>query len=233
MLAYGEQAHELYEKGVAKMEKDNCVEAVKLFERLRSKYPFTSESILAELRIADCDFQQQDYAQAAVRYKEFARNHSAHPEVDYATFRNALSTYKRIPKEWFILPPVYERDQTATKEAMAKFRAFITSYPGSEHVEEAQEYLVDCERQLAEHELYVAKFYLKKDKYDGTLARIRTVIEKYPSSGMVPEAVLIMGETYLKAGKPDQAKATFMSIVKDYPQTHQAKQAREYLEKLD
>ncbi len=233
MLAYGEEARTLYEKGVAKMEKDNCTEAVKLFEKLRSKYPFTGESILAELRMADCDFMQQNYAQAAVRYKEFASNHSAHPDVDYATFRNALATFKRIPKDWFILPPVFERDQTATKEALAKFRAFVKSYPTSNHVEEAEGYIVECTKQLAEHELYVARYYLDKKKYDGALARVQTVIEEYPKSGLVPEAVLIMGETFLESGKTDQARATFMSIVKDYPQTYQAKQAKKYLKKLD
>lgn len=233
MLAYGEEAQSLYDRGVAKMEKDNCVEAVKLFEKLRSQYPFTSESILAELRIADCDFQQQNYAQASVRYKEFAKNHSAHPEVDYATFRNALSVYKRIPKSWFILPPVWERDQVATKEALSKFRAFMKAYPGSEYVEEAQALAIDCMKQLAKHELYVAEYYLKKKKYDGALARVQTVIEDYPSSGLKPQAVLIMGETYLEAGKPDQARAAFMSIINDFPQTHQAKQAKKYLKKLD
>jgi outer membrane protein assembly factor BamD len=233
MLAYGEEAKALYDKGVVKMNKDNCVEAVKLFEKIRSKYPFTSESIMAELRIADCDFQQQNYAQAAARYKEFAKNHSAHPEVDYAHFKDALSTFNRIPKDWFILPPTFERDQAATKEALSKFRAFMKSYPNSEYVQEAQSYIIKCTKQLAKHELYVAKFYLKKKKYEGALARVQTVIEDYPSSGMVPDAILIMGETYLKAGKPDQAKATFMGIVKDFPQSHQAKQAKKYLKKLD
>lgn len=232
MLSYGEEAETLYAKGVAKMEKDNCTDAIKFFEKLRSQFPFTSESILAELRIADCEFQQQNYAQAAARYKEFAHSHSAHPEVDYATFRNALSTYKRIPKSWFILPPVYERDQAATKEALSKFKAFINSFPMSDLVPEAKKHIQDCMKQLAEHELYVARFYLKRKKYDGTLERCQIVIDKYDGSGLVPEAILIKGETYLKSGKPDQAGATFLRVVQDYPQTYQAKQAKKYLEAL-
>jgi outer membrane protein assembly factor BamD len=232
MLSYAEKAESLYARGLVKMEKDNCTDAIKIFEKIRTTYPFTSEATLAELRIADCEFQQQNYAQAGVRYKEFASNHSAHPDVDYATFRNALSVYKRIPKEWFILPPVHERDQAATKEALAKFRAFINSFPLSDHVEEAKEYAEDCMRQLAEHELYVARFYLKKKKYEGTLARCQNVIDKYPGSGLVPEAILIKAETYLKSGKKDQARATFLRIIEDYPQSFQAKQAKKYLKAL-
>ena len=232
MLSYAEEAETLYAKGMAKMEKDNCTEAIKFFDKLRAQFPFTSESILAELRIADCEYQQQNYAQASVRYKEFANSHSAHPDVDYATFRNALSTYKRIPKSWFILPPVHERDQAATKEALAKFKAFINSFPASEHVPEAKKLMADCMRQLAEHELYVARFYLKKKKYKGTLARCQNVIDKYPESGLVPTAILVKGQTYLKSGKPDQARATFLRVVEDYPQSYQAKQAKKYLEAL-
>jgi outer membrane protein assembly factor BamD len=232
MLSYAEKAETLYAKGMAKLEKDNCTDAIKLFETLRSTYPFTSESVMAELRIADCEFKQQNWAQAAVRYKEFANNHSAHPDVDYATYRNALSTYKQIPKSVFILPPVHERDQAATKEALAKFRSFINSYPQSEHVKEAKKLLADCMRQLAEHELYVARYYLKKKKYAGTLARCQTVVDDYPESGMVPEAILVMAETFLKSGKRDQARATFLRVIEDYPQSFQAKQAKKYLKAL-
>lgn len=232
MLSYAEEAETLYAKGMEKFEKDNCTDAIKIFEKLRSQFPFTGESILAELRIADCEFNQQNYAQAGVRYREFANNHGAHPDVDYATFRNALSTYKRIPKNWFILPPVHERDQGAAKEALSKFRAFVNSFPLSEHTDEAKKYIKKCMKQLAKHELYVARFYLKKKKYDGTLARVQTVIDKYPESGLVPEAILIKAETYLKAGKTDQARATFLRIIEDYPQSYQAKQAKKYLKAL-
>ncbi len=232
MLSYGEEAGSIYAKGLEKMAKDNCTEAVKLFEKIKTQYPFTSESILSELRIADCDFKQQNYAQAAVRYKDFAEKHSTHPDVDYATFRNALSTYKRIPKDWFILPPVHERDQAATKEALAKFRAFVNSYPLTKYAPEAEDYIEVCMAQLAEHELYVARYYLKKKKFEGALARAQNVIDDYEQSGLVPEAMLVMGEIYLQAGKPDQARATFMKIVADYPGTHEAKQAKKYLKAL-
>jgi len=233
MLSYAEEAEALYAQGMEKIDKDNCTDAKKIFERLRSQFPFSPESVLAELRIADCEFKEQNYAQASARYKEFADNHGAHPDVDYATYRNALSTFMRIPKDWFILPPVYERDQAATKEALAKFRAFIMSYPQSQYVGEAKVHMVSCMKQLAEHELYVARFYLKKKKYDGALARAQTVVDKYQESGLVPDAIFIMAETYLKAGKKDQARITFMKIMEDFPQSFQAKQAERYLEALE
>jgi outer membrane protein assembly factor BamD len=229
MLSYSKDAAELYQKGMKKFEAHACIEAVKIFTELKEKYPFSRYSQKAELRIADCDFDTEEYAGASQKYKEFTQRYPSHEDVDYASYKRALSTYKRIPGKLFILPPVYERDQSYIKEAAREFKLFLDDYPDSEHYEEARKYYVECLDLLAEHELYVARFYFKKGKYKGTINRCNRVIEKLKDSVLVPEAILLLGECYLKMKKKDQAIATFEFLESSFASSFQAKQAKEYL----
>ena len=233
MLTYSKDAAELYKKGMKKFKGAGCVEAVKIFTQLKEKYPFSRYSQLADLRIADCDFDTEEYASASQRYKEFAQRYPSHKDVDYASFKRALATYKRIPGSSFIMPPVYERDQSFVKEAAREFRVFLDNYPGSEHIEEAKGYYVKCLNLLADHELYVARFYYKKSKFKGAIHRCNRVIEKLKDSDMVPEAILLLGECYLKMKKEDQAVATFGFLMSKHSSSFQAKQAEEYLKAMN
>jgi outer membrane protein assembly factor BamD len=229
MLSYSKDAAELYKKGMKKFEAHACIEAVKIFTELKEKYPFSRYSQKAELRIADCDFDTEEYAGASQKYKEFTQRYPSHEEVDYASYKRALSTYKRIPGKLFVLPPVYERDQSYIKEAAREFKLFLDDYPDSEYYAEARKYYVECLDLLAEHELYVARFYFKKGKYKGTINRCNRVIEKLKDSVFVPEAILLLGECYLKMKKKDQAVATFEFLETSFSSSFQAKQAKEYL----
>jgi len=233
MLSYAKSAQELYEKGVKKLTAHNCVDAIKYFNEVKDRFPFEKTYVrLSDLRIADCHFDTEDYAQASEKYKEFTQLYPSHEEVDYASYRRALSTFKRIPSQLFVLPPVYERDQSFVKEAAREFKEFLDSFPSSDWVPEATKSYVQCLNMVARHELYVAKYYFKKSKFKGAVHRCKRVIEKLKESDLVPEAVLLWGECCLKMGQKDQAAAIFASLVKDHPASFQAKQAKDYLEVL-
>jgi outer membrane protein assembly factor BamD len=232
MLSYSKNAEELYAKGMKKFEAHSCVEAVKIFNQLKEKYPFSRYSQLAELRIADCDFDTEEYAQASQKYKEFAQRYPSHKEVGYAVYKKALSTYKRIPSKIFILPPVYERDQSYAREAAREFKEFLDGYPESLYFKEARKYYIECLNLLARHELYVAQYYFKKGKFKGTIQRCNRVIEKLKDSDLVPEAMLLLGECYLKMKKKDQAVTTFEFLMSRYSSSFQAEQARKYLDAI-
>lgn len=232
MISYAKSAEELYEKGMKKLNTNNCGEAVKIFSQIKEKYPYSRYSQLAELRIADCDFITEDYAQSTEKYKEFAMRYPSHSEVGYAMFKRAMSTFKRIPSKIFILPPVYERDQINAKEAAREFKEFLDQYPDSPYQSEARKHYIECLNLLAMHELYVAKYYFKSGKYKGTLNRCNRVITRYNESDFVPEAIILQARCYLKMKQKDKAIATFEFLIKKYPFSYQASHARRYLNLL-
>ena len=86
---------------------------------------------------------------------------------------------------------------------------------------------------LARHELYVARFYLKRDEYPPAIERVRFALDRYKGSGLEPEAVTLLGETYLKMKDQAQAQAAFERVLRDYPESPFAVPARQFLARFE
>ncbi|MBE0616532.1 MAG: outer membrane protein assembly factor BamD, partial [Proteobacteria bacterium] len=52
----------------------------------------------------------------------------------------------------------------------------------------------------AEHELYVARYYIRKESYDAALQRLRTLVQEYPDAPQRDEALRLALELQSKTG---------------------------------
>lgn len=231
-ISYGRDAQELYETALLAMRRNRCVDAEPVFSKIRRDYPYSRFAALAELRIADCKAKAQSWAEAIAAYRNFVRFRPSHAQVPYARFRIAASHYEQIPGEWLLSPPVYERDQRETQEALRQLRRFLLDYPRDERVGEVREMIAGCLRILAEHELYVARFYLSRDAYPATVLRLRTLLTAYEGSGVEPQALLMLGRTYLRMDEGDEARRAFEELVERFPESDSAGAAQRELRRL-
>jgi outer membrane protein assembly factor BamD len=232
-LSYGENARRSYENAFAAFEDRDCTTADPLFQRIRREYPYSRYAALAELRIADCHLVQNQYTEAIRAYRSFVRHRPAHPDVPYAQFKIAESYHRQIPSDFFLSPPGWERDQGPTRQALRELRRFILDYPESEHVEQAREMLSTALTQLARHELYVAEFYLGRDRPQAAVGRLRHLLATYEGSGVEPQALLLLGRVYLQMSETRDARRAFEELIERYPQSGWAEQARSFLERFE
>jgi outer membrane protein assembly factor BamD len=231
-VTFGQTAQVNYDRGVAELEGKSLDRARRYFKHVRREFPYSRFATLAELRLADCDFSEESYAEAAASYRRFVRLHPTNEEADHAAFRRGLAFHKMIPTDWFLVPPSYERDMSATRDALRELRAFARQYPQSELVDEAATLVTDCLDRLARHEMYVARFYLRRNKNEAAIGRTRVVEERYAESSLVPEAMFVRAETYMNMEALDDARRTFHEIASRYPGSAEAGRAREYLRHL-
>ncbi|MEM1413952.1 MAG: outer membrane protein assembly factor BamD [Myxococcota bacterium] len=232
-LAYGRDAQELYENALLAFRRDRCIDAEPAFGKIRREYPYSRFAALAELRIADCKYKAESFAEAISAYRNFVRFRPSHAQIPYARFRIADSHFRQIPSEWLLSPPVYERDQRDTQEALRQLRRFLLDFPNDERGAEVREMIDGCLRILAEHELYVARFYLARDHYPATVLRLRTLLTAYEGSGVEPDALLLLGRTYLRMDESGEAQAAFQELVDRFPESDQAGDARRELRRLE
>jgi outer membrane protein assembly factor BamD len=153
----------------------------------------------------------------------------------------AEATFAEIP-ESFLMPASEERDQGAVIDAYKELRTFLEEYPEAKQARRMRELLANVTARLVRHELYVARFYLKKDNYEAAVARIQYALKNYgeadqavvtaADSGLKAEALLLLGTTYLKMNKWGDAKQAFEALVRNYSQSPLATEARNYLEYL-
>lgn len=231
-LSYSESARRDYERAAGAVEDDDCLTATPLLQNVRREYPYSRYAALAELRIADCELSQQHYTEAIRAYRSFIRQRPTHAEIDTANFSIARAYYQQIPQDFFLSPPPAERDQAATRSALRVVRRFLLDYPESEHAEEARRIERDVLALLARHELFVASYYLNRDRPEATIARIQTLLEQYEGSGVEAEALLLMGRTYLHMRQQREARLAFGELVDRFPHTGFRVPACNYLERL-
>ncbi|MDH3846073.1 MAG: outer membrane protein assembly factor BamD [Myxococcales bacterium] len=221
-----------YEKALLSFRRGDCLAAEPTFREIRREFPYSRFAALAELRIGDCQFKNQAYPEAIQTYRQFVRIRPSHKEIPYARFRIAEAYYNQIPGGWFMTPPRHERDQSAARDALIQLRRFVVDYPDDQRVPEANELMEKCMGLLAEHEFYVARFYLKRDAYRGVVSRLRGLLASYPGSGVEPEALLLLGEIYLKLDEVEAARQALNELVARFPDTGEAKRAQGILGKL-
>lgn len=231
-LTYGESARRDYERALAAFADHDCLTAEPLFNNIVREYSYSRYAALAELRAADCEQQQQHYTEAIRRYRAFIRARPTHAEIDYANFQIAVSYFRQIPQDFFLSPPREERDQAPTRASLRILQRFLRDYPESEHVAEAETMQRDVLSLLARHELYVADFYLLRDRPRATVSRLERLLEEYDGSGLEPQALLLLGRTFLHMRERPRARTSFEDLIERFPDTGFALQAQNYLDMM-
>jgi len=231
-LNYGDNARKAYAEALDNFYDGECLQAEPAFRNVRRLYPYTRFAGLAELRVADCQYHDGKFAEAIQSYEQFVRYRPSHVEVPYARFMIALAHFDQIPSSWLLSPPAYEREQHFTHDALRLLRRFIVDNPKDPLVPRAERMAKRAIRQLAAHELYVARFYLDRDYPVAAIGRLRTLITSYPTSGYEPEALLLLGETYLDLKDTEQAKRAFQEIPQRFPRSTFVPKAKSHLSQL-
>ena len=137
-------------------------------------------------------------------------------EDGYVAFRICESYFKDMPEDVWLLPPSYEKDQSAIVDAQREIEDFRKKFPTSPYMKKADEIRREVLKRLVDHEVYVARFYLKSDHPKAAAGRLEGAIRRYPGSGREPELLFSLGETYLQMCDPQRAKETFARVVSEY-----------------
>jgi outer membrane protein assembly factor BamD len=244
VLNYTENAKRAYDNALKAFNAHDYFQSQTLMREVKRKYSYSKYARLAELRIADADFEQEKYAEATREYKDFIHAHRGDEEdIEYARSKIAEANFAEIPESLF-LPASEERDQASVVDAYKEMKSFIADYPAGKQTPHVREMLGTITARLVRHELYVARFYLGKNKYEAAVARIQYALRNYgtaisgphaadPTAGLEAEALLLLGTTYLQMHEWQGARRAFETIVKSYDTSPVAEQARNYLRQMN
>jgi outer membrane protein assembly factor BamD len=214
-LTYTEDAFKAYREAMDAYEDKDWEDARALFGEVKRLFPYSRYARLAELRIADIDFEQGKYSDAIAGYRSYVKGHQVDENVEYAKYRICKALYTDINDTVF-LPPAEERDQASTLDAFRELKAFVRRFPDSRYIVDARYMLEVVTQRLVRHELYVARYYLKRDNFEAVIHRIDYALENYKGSGLDPEALVLKGETLLKMKKPAEARAVFELVIDEH-----------------
>jgi outer membrane protein assembly factor BamD len=231
-LRYTENAKRAYDEALEAYFDRDWEECIPAMEEVRRKYAYSRYARLAQLRIGDAHYQQDQFAEAVTAYKTFIHDYPNDAEIPYAQYKVAKSLYDQSSPS-LLLPPLEERDLASVNDAYTTIRGFLQDYPNYKRVRELEHMLEVVTGLLARHELYVARYYLDRDNFKAAVARAEYALKSFEDSGLEAEAMVLLGETYLKMHEREKARLAFRQVITRYPDSAFTIPARQFLRRLE
>jgi len=213
-------ANRLYSAAKEELSQKNYEQAIKYFESLEARYPFGKYAQQAQLEIAYAyyKFDEPDLAIAAA--DRFIKIYPRHQHVDYAWYLKGLVNFNRgkglIDR---VLPQdPTERDTFTMQASYDDFSQLVQRYPDSVYTRDAGQRMIYLRNSLAEHELHVADYYMRRKAYVAVVNRCKYVVENYQRTPAVPDALVYMVRAYRLLGADDLAADALKVLRLNYPQ---------------
>ncbi len=209
-IAEGETAETLYQEAHISLRKLDINEAVEKFEVLEGRYPFGRYAQQAQLELAYAYYKQSDTDRALSSINRFIKLNPQHPSLDYAYYLKGLIAFDSGKSFIHIIIPrdPSKNDPTPLRESFEVFGTLIDKFPDSEYAEDAKLRMVYLRNELAEYELKVANFYMRRGAYVASANRTRYIMENYQGASVMPQAIAMLEKAYEKLEMNDLAQDT-------------------------
>lgn len=208
-----------YDAAQKSLQAGNFIKATESLEALESHYPVGVYTEQSQLELIYARFRHVDYAGASAAADRFIRLHPTHAQVDYAYYMRGLADYE-ADRDFFMryLPvqPAW-RDLSNVRDSYNNFRELVTRFPDSEYTPDARARMIYVRNQMAESEMHVAKFYARKKAWLSCLNRTRWVIENYPGSPQIADALALQVWAYGKLDLKDLAEQQLALLKTNFP----------------
>ncbi|KAB0680958.1 outer membrane protein assembly factor BamD [Aureimonas leprariae] len=222
LAAQTEPADQLYNQGLANLEGGRLGEATKKFDAIDRQYPYSEWARKALVMRAFASYRNGDYDTAVTSSKRYLATYPGTSEAAYAQYIQGLAYFRRIPD--------VTRDQRDTARAVAAMQEVVDRYPDSEYAEDARSKVRVARDQLAGKEMQVGRYYLERREYLASINRFKTVIETYPNTRHVEEALSRLTEAYYAMGLTQEAQASASVLGQNFPDSQWYKDSYALLE---
>ena len=204
-------AEEIFNSGEKEILRKRYGDAAEKFTEVERLYPYSDwakRALIMQVYSFHKDQSYENVVSAANRFIEF---HPNDKDVPYAYYLIGLSYYDQVL--------AIGRDQELAKEALRVFSLITKEYPESKYASSSQIRFNFLRDHLASKEMEVGRYYLKRSHYAPAINRFRGVIEEFPTTSQVPEALHRLVEAYLSLGLVNEAQTAGAILGYNYRST--------------
>lgn len=212
-------AERLYNEAKGALDSGYFDEAVELYEKLERRFPFGVYGQQSLLDLAYAYYKSNEPDQSISACNRFIKLYPQNPHVDYAFYLRGLANFDRsfgfmdrvVPKDHS------QRDPASAMNSFKDFSELVNRYPESDYAPDARQRMTYLRNQLAQHEVHVANYYMRRGSYVAAANRARQVIEQYERTPVVPDALSILAKAYKIMGMDDLSKDSLRVLQLNYP----------------
>ncbi len=173
------------------------------------------------MKRAESFYEKEAYPEAIVEYQHFLDLHHTHVLAPSAQYKLSLSHFKRVK--------TIDRDPDPARKALDAFQELLVVFPGNRYEQEILEKITECKKILAQHHLFVGKFYYRKEAYLAAAHRFEKVIHIYPELEFAGEARYQLAVTYNQLDLPEWAQDQLVAFAQEYPSHARRAEGRQLL----
>ena len=192
------QMIEAYKDGLKELDKGDAIYAARKFNEAELIYPQSIWAPRSALMAAYGYYSQFYYNDAIIELEKFLDKYKNHSRRDYAYYLLALSHYNQIVDE--------TKDLNEILKSKEYFEIIISNYPNTEFALDSEFKLELIKELLASKEMYLARYYVDREKWIPAINRFKVVVKNYDTTIFVEEALHRLVELHYKIGLIDEAK---------------------------
>jgi outer membrane protein assembly factor BamD len=199
----------LYNEGLANLQAGRLEEASRKFGAIDRQHPYSDYARRAMVMSAFVDYRRGDYEEAIGSANRYLTLYPGEEDAAYAQYIIGLSYFRQIRD--------VTQDQRDSARAIAAMQEVLDRYPDSEYVEDAEAKIRFARDQLAGKEMQVGRYYLERREYVAAINRFRNVVERYPNTRQVEEALARLVEANYAMGLTDEAQTAAAVLGHNFP----------------
>jgi outer membrane protein assembly factor BamD len=188
----------IYARAQKDMRNSSYGQAIKELENLQSRFPFSEPARQAQLDLIYAYYKAHQVDPAVDAADTFIRENPTNPRVDYAYYMKGLIYFER-QSNWMerkFRVDLSQRPPVNARKSFDAFEQLLEKYPHSTYVGDARQRMIFLRNRLADFELHVALYYMKRGAYVGALNRAKFCIENYDGSPAVKGSVKVLVDAY-------------------------------------
>lgn len=208
----------MYGRAEQDMRGQDFAAAIKSLEALIARFPFTPQARQARLDLLYSYYRAHETESAIDAADTFIRENPTHPRVDYAWYIKGLVDFERTPNkiEKLFRADLNARPPQTARRAFASFRKVVEDFPKSDYAADSRLRMIYLRNRLADYDLSVARYYVRRGAWVGAAQRSRQLIEQFDGAPAVREALVIMINCYERLGQKELADRTRQVLAANY-----------------
>lgn len=208
----------LMENGERELLRERYEAAREAFQQIVERHPDSDLVPEALFLIGETYYRDREYPRAIREFETFLTRYPTNRIADLVQYRLARSHFDQMP--------TIERDQAATAKALAEFQKLIKAYPESRYAPDAIAKIEACRLRLAEKELWVADYYVRRGHLEAAIQRYDTVLKEYRRTSVAPRALSEKVDALARLGRTDEAARALRQLVEQHPTSEWSRRAR-------
>ncbi|MGC4029916.1 MAG: outer membrane protein assembly factor BamD [Steroidobacteraceae bacterium] len=209
----------LYAEGKKSLRSGDFAQAIRTYEALVARYPFTGQARQARLDLIYAYYRAGEKESATDAADTFIRENPTHPRIDYAWYLKGLIDFGKVPNvvERWMRVDYSERAPTTARSAFDAFRIVVERFPQSAYAGDARQRMIYLRNRLADYEMQVASYYIERGAWVAAAQRAKQTIEQYDGAPAVKNALRVLVRSYRELGYNELADNAEKVFKENYP----------------